>query len=89
VQLSDCAFERDRIGPMNQKRPSRDPLTMEQSDLAVCFYDEANDHPKETFEQIAKRVVPRGFGESRTSLTFRKEAGKLFNLVRSPTSAWA
>jgi hypothetical protein len=55
---------------------------MEQSDLAVCFYDEACDYPKENFEQITKRVVARGFGKSKTSAALRKEARKMFNLAR-------
>jgi hypothetical protein len=67
---------------MIRKRPTvRNPLTIEQSDLAVSFYDEACDYPKKTFEQITKRVVPRGFGKSKTSEAFRKEARKTFDLA--------
>jgi hypothetical protein len=57
-------------------------LTFPQLDLAICFYDEACDYPKETFEQITKRVLPRGFGKSKTSEALRKEARKMFNLAR-------
>jgi len=64
------------------KRPSHPALTFEQIELAVCFYDEANDYPKETFEQIAKRVVPRGFGKSKTSEAFRKESRRMFDMAR-------
>jgi hypothetical protein len=67
--------------PMKKKRATRDPLTLEQSELAVCFYDAGNDHPSETFAQIAKRVVPRGFGKSKTSVAFKKEARKMFMLA--------
>jgi hypothetical protein len=61
------------------KRPA---LTFPQLELAICFYDEAGDYPNESFEQIAKRVVPRGFGKWKTSGAFRKEARKMFDLAR-------
>jgi len=57
-------------------------LPLSQLDVAISFYDTACDHPKESFEQIAKRLVPRGFGKSRTSAMFEKEARKMFNLAR-------
>jgi hypothetical protein len=55
---------------------------LSQIDLAVNFYDAANDHPKESFAQIAKRVVPRGFGSTKSSAAFKKEARKMFDLAR-------
>jgi hypothetical protein len=67
---------------MKRKRPTSPNLPMEQSDLAVSFYDAAVDHPKESFEQIAKRVVPPGFGKSKTTTEFKREARKMFNLAR-------
>jgi hypothetical protein len=67
---------------MKRKRPVPSALSFPQIELAVCFYDEANDYPKETFEQITKRVIPRGFGNAKTSEAFRKEARKMFNLAR-------
>lgn len=66
---------------MKRKRPISRDLPIEQSDLAVSFYDTAPDYPKETFAQIAKRVVPRGFGKSKTSAAFKKEAQRMFNLA--------
>jgi hypothetical protein len=57
-------------------------LPLSQLDVAISFYDTACDYPKETFEQIAKRLVPRGFGKSRTRATFEKEARKMFDLAR-------
>lgn len=45
------------------------------------FYVAANDEPSATFERIAKQVVPRGFGKSKTSAAFKKEARKMFNLA--------
>jgi len=67
---------------MKQKRPATPDLPMEQSDLAVSFYDMAADYPKESFEQVAKRVVPRGFGRTKTGAAFKKEAQRMFNLAR-------
>lgn len=55
---------------------------MELSDLAVSFYDVAADDPQESFDQIANRNVPRGFGKAKTSAAFRREARKIFNLAR-------
>jgi hypothetical protein len=42
----------------------------------------AADYPRETFEMIAKRVVPKGFGKAKTSATFKKEARRMFYLAR-------
>lgn len=67
---------------MKRKRPTAPDLPMEQSDLAVAFYDTADDYPKESFAQITKRVVPRGFGKSKTSAALKKEAQKMFKLAR-------
>ncbi len=67
---------------MKQKRPATPDLPMEQTDLAVSFYDMAADHPKESVTQIAKSVVPRGFGQIKTSAAFKKEARKMFDLAR-------
>ncbi len=55
-------------------------LSLEQTDLAVNFYDVANDHPDESFVQIAKRVMPRGWVEASASL--KQEARRMFNLAR-------
>jgi hypothetical protein len=35
-------------------------------------------YPKEDFKQITKRALPRGFGKSRTSAAFEREARKMF-----------
>jgi hypothetical protein len=47
-------------------------LLFSQIEPVVCLYDEACDYPKETFEQITKRVVPRGFGKAKTSAALKK-----------------
>ncbi len=57
-------------------------LTSEQVELAVNFYDVANDSPRATFELVAKKAVPRGFGKSKSSAAFKKEARKMFDLAR-------
>ncbi|MFZ3331970.1 MAG: hypothetical protein WA197_15145 [Candidatus Acidiferrales bacterium] len=67
---------------MKRKRPTSPDLPTEQCDLAVSFYDAAADHPKESFEQIAKRVVPRGFGKSKANAALKKEARKMFDLAQ-------
>jgi hypothetical protein len=67
---------------MKRKRPATPDLPMEQSDIAVSFYDAAVDHPRESFEMISKRIVPKGFGKSKSSVAFRKEARKMFDLAR-------
>ena len=64
---------------VSQKRAE---ISDTQSDLAVSFYDMAVDHSKESFEMIAKRVVPKGFGKSKTSAAFKKEARRMFDLAR-------
>ncbi len=68
------------MSPTKIKRSAT--LSFEQQELAVNFYDVANDEPKATFEQIAQQVVPRGFGKSKSSAAFKKEARKMFNLAR-------
>jgi hypothetical protein len=68
------------MSPAKTKRSAT--LSFEQQELAVNFYDVANDSPKATFEQVAKKVVPRGFGKSKTSAAFKKEARKMFRLAR-------
>ena len=67
---------------MKPQRPTSRDLPMEQSDLAVSFYDVAADYPRESFDQVSKRILPQGFGKSKTSTTFKKEARKMFNLAR-------
>jgi hypothetical protein len=65
---------------MKRKRLAAPSLSMEQVDLAVNFYDVANDHPNESFTQIAKRVMPRGW--TKASAAFKREARRMFTLAR-------
>ena len=48
--------------------------------MAVSFYDMAADYPKESFVQITRRVVPRGW--NKTSAAFKKEARRMYDLAR-------
>jgi hypothetical protein len=63
-----------------RNRPTARNLSLEESDLAVNFYDVANDYPKESFVQVAKRVMPRGC--IKASAVFKREARRMFNLAR-------
>jgi hypothetical protein len=65
---------------MKRKRPAVANLSLEQTDLAVNFYDVANDYPTESFLQIAKRVMPRQWNKA--SAAFKREARRMFNLAR-------
>lgn len=60
----------------------RRALFLEQIDLATNFYDVANDDPGENFPQITARVLPRGFGRSKTAAALKSEARRMFNLAR-------
>jgi hypothetical protein len=65
---------------MKRKRSATSDLPIEESDLAVSFYDMAADYPKESFVQITRRVVPRGW--NKTSAAFKKEARRMYDLAR-------
>jgi hypothetical protein len=73
----------ERVSISTMRRTStKDLLTASQSDLAVSFYDTAVDYPRESFAMIVKRVVPKGFGKAKTSNMLKREAKKMFDLVR-------
>jgi hypothetical protein len=57
-------------------------ISYEQQELAINFYDMACDYPRESFEMITKRLLPRGFGKSKSVGAFKKEAKKMFDLAR-------
>jgi hypothetical protein len=62
------------------KSPTTPGLTAEQSDLAINFYEAVRDFLRESFEQIAKRVVPNGFGKLKSGAAFKREAKTMFEL---------
>jgi hypothetical protein len=57
-------------------------ISYEQQELAINFYDMACDYPRESFEMITKRLLPRGFGKSKSVGVFKKQAKKMFDLAR-------
>jgi hypothetical protein len=67
---------------VKRKRSAERVLPFEQTELAITFYDVACDHPRATFEQVAARVLPRGFGKSGTAAIFKREARRMFKLAR-------
>jgi hypothetical protein len=69
------------IFPMLRKRLAPGVLPLSQLDVAISFYDMAADFPRENFEQITKRLLPRGFGKSKTAAAFEREARKMCNLA--------
>jgi hypothetical protein len=68
--------------PVPRKRLAPGVLPLSQLDVAISFYDMAADHPHESFERITKRLLPRGFGRSKTATAFEHEARRMFNLAR-------
>jgi hypothetical protein len=62
---------------------SQSKLTFEQIDLAAAFSDAAYDYPKLSFNQVAKNVVPRGFGKGPAAKQFTKDAREIFNQERA------
>jgi hypothetical protein len=67
---------------MKPKRIIPRELTFPQLDVAISFYDTAADYPRASFEQITKRLLPRGFGRSKTAPAFEREARRMFNHAR-------
>lgn len=57
------------MSPTKTKRSAT--LSFGQQELAVNLYDAANDEPKATFEQVAKKVVSRRFAKSKSSAAFK------------------
>jgi hypothetical protein len=57
-------------------------LPLSRLDVAISFYDVSADHFHESFEQITKRLLARGFGRSKTATAFEHEARRMFNLAR-------
>jgi hypothetical protein len=68
--------------PVLRKRLAAGVLPLPSLDVAISFYDMAADHPGESFEQITKRLLPRGFGKSKTAAAFKREARRMFDLAR-------
>jgi hypothetical protein len=50
-------------------------------EVAFSFYRAACHYPEATFEQITKRLVARGFGNTKASVAFKKAAKNMFSLA--------
>jgi hypothetical protein len=58
-------------------------LELEQIEMVVNFYEEACDHPKESFEQITRRMFgSKGFPKTKNATLYKEECRKSFNLAR-------
>lgn len=65
-----------------KRKPTKSPLpTLEQIDLSVAFYDLKVDFPHYTFEQAAKRLLPKGFGTGKNAVVLKREARRNFDLA--------
>ena len=69
---------------MAAKRPARKPqLTVEQIEIVGQFNDAAFEYPKLSFEQVAKKLLPKGFGAGPAGKKFREEAKAVFDQERA------
>jgi len=50
--------------------------------LSAAFYETSMDFPQESFAKIAKRLLPGGFGRSKTGAALKQEAQRMYNLAR-------
>jgi hypothetical protein len=55
-------------------------LSMQEMELVAKFSELAMEHPKLTFDEIAKEVVPQGFKGHRTAQLFKRTARGIFDL---------
>ena len=65
-------------------KPKTPTLTAAQIELVAQFADYAFDHPGQSFDEIVRRVLPRGFGKGAAAKYFRQEAKKVFDRERAP-----
>jgi hypothetical protein len=69
--------------PKSKASSKRKPkLTFEQVELAALFTGGAFDNPKMTFDEVAKTILPHGFGKGASGKAFRKESKVIFDLER-------
>jgi hypothetical protein len=69
--------------PKSKAASKRKPkLTFEQVELSVLFTDGAFDNPRMTFDEVAKKILPQGFGEGQSGKAFRNESERIFDLER-------
>jgi hypothetical protein len=72
------------VGVPPKPKPARkSKLTFEQVSLAALFRDGAFDNPHMTFDEVAAKILPRGFGKGAKGKAFRNEAKITFDLERA------
>jgi hypothetical protein len=69
---------------MTRKRKSIPRLTVEQGEIVASFAAHARDNRELSFQQVAKKVLPEGFGKGARGQRFRKEAKEVFDRERKP-----
>ena len=58
-------------------------LTVDQISMSANFADAAFDYPRETFSQIAVRMLgPNGFPKTKNGARFKRECREVFDLER-------
>jgi hypothetical protein len=70
--------------PQRRPKPKRkSTLTFEQVELAALFTGGAFDNPRMTFDEVAAKILPKGFGKGANGKAFRKEAKETFDAERA------
>ena len=68
----------------NRRNKAATPkLTPEQVEVAAQFADHAFDYPGLSFDEVARKVLPKGFGKGPTGTRFKKEAKEVFERERA------
>jgi hypothetical protein len=66
-----------------RRKAKRKPeLTFEQVELAALFSGASIDNPNLTFDEVAEKTLPKGFGKGASAKAFRSEAKHVFDLER-------
>jgi hypothetical protein len=58
-------------------------LTVTQAEIAAQFADYAFDYPNLTFDEVARKITPKGFGTGPSAKAFKKEAKAVFDQERN------
>ena len=65
---------------MPKSKPAN--LTPAQVEVVAQFADYAFDHPRQSFDEVARKVLPNGFGTGPRAKRFRQEAKAVFERER-------
>ena len=63
-------------------RPKVARLTPEQTEIVAQFADFAFDYPGLSFDAVARKVLPKGFGTGPRAKRLRQEAKEVFDCER-------